>query len=207
VLRTIVCLALALQSLGCFADPAAIARLGKLLEGMRQFEAAFHQTLLDENGELLQESDGRVTVRHPGRFRWQTIEPAEQLVVSDGSTVWQYDPDLMQAVVRPQDKRADQIPSLLLSGDIEAVSRVCEITLAPADRKMESFLLKPREDDGLFAALTIRFSDGVLHGLDIQDGMGQRTVVGFSNFRRRKKLDDALFEFEPPAGVDVVNDE
>ena len=200
--------ALALCCMSLAAEPTATARLGTLLQQMRHFEAGFRQSLLDERGELLQESEGRVQVRHPGRFRWQTTLPAEQLVVSDGTTVWQYDPDLMQAVTRPLDKRADQIPSLLLSGDIDAVARLCEITTEPpGDEQDESFRLLPHDSGDLFSALTVSFRAGVLQQLDIHDGMGQRTRVLFEGVDTSRETDEALFHFDPPPGVDVVNDE
>lgn len=208
MLRVLFSVALALLSLHLQADSASTSRLGRLLENMRHFQADFHQALLDERGELVQESDGRVTVLHPGRFRWETSFPAKQLVVSDGTTVWQYDPDLMQAVRRPLDKRADQIPSLLLSGDIAAVSRLYEISKRAAGRNQEIFLLRPRDNSGLFTELTIRFDAGVPSSLDISDGMGQRTAVTFSGFERGgSKVDGKIFRFQPPIGVDVVNDE
>lgn len=198
---------LALLCLPAAADPAAVTRLGALLAGIRQFEAGFHQVLLDESGATLQESDGRVLVRHPGHFRWETTVPAEQLVVSDGDTVWQYDPDLQQAVRRPLDKRADQVPSLLLSGDIDAVSKLCEITAAAPVAGEEAFELRSREEGGAFRDLSIRFRAGALAGLDITDGMGQRTRVTFSNVHVPERVDDAVFRFVPPPGVDVVDDE
>ena len=80
--------ALAALVLLCFpalADGAAAARLGALLAGMQRIEASFSQRLLDEQGESMQESSGRVLIAHPGRFRWETTAPFEQLVVSDGS--------------------------------------------------------------------------------------------------------------------------
>lgn len=204
---------IALAALLCFcsgvaAGPAPALRLGELLEGMRQLEARFRQRLIDESGEVLQESSGRVLLMHPGRFRWETDAPFEQLVVSDGSTVWQYDPDLSQVVVRPLDRRADQVPSLLLSGEIDAVSRVFEISgEAAADPGIESFRLLPRETDSLFSALSISFRDGVLDRLVITDTLGQRTEVSFSDIRRDVPPGNELFHFEVPPGVDELIDE
>src|SRR5262245_5516965 len=113
---------------------------------MRQIEATFHQRLLDDKGELLQESSGTVQLAHPGRFRWETQPPYAQLVVSDGSTVWQYDPDLAQVVVRPLDRRADQVPSMLLAGEIEAVEKQYAISEAGDADGSERFELLPREE-------------------------------------------------------------
>ncbi|MBP8926161.1 MAG: outer membrane lipoprotein chaperone LolA [Pseudomonadales bacterium] len=189
------------------AAPEAAARLGVLLQGMRQIEADFHQTLLDEHDEVLQESAGRVVLQHPGRFRWETRSPFEQLVVSDGASVWQYDADLQQVVIRPLDRRADQVPSLLLSGEIEQVNRLYEISLLTGDAGVERFELLPRDPGGPFASLVIQFRDAVLERLEIADGMGQRTMVLFDAVHTIAKADESLFVFVTPDGVDELHDE
>jgi outer membrane lipoprotein carrier protein len=199
----------ALLFLSCeqaFADAAAVTRLGELLGGMRRIEAAFRQSLLDEQGALLQESSGRVELVHPGRFRWETAPPYEQLVVCDGTTVWQYDPDLAQVVTRPLDRRADQLPSLLLSGEIEAVQQQYEIDTATAPGA-ERFVLVPRQPEGPFSRLALQFRDGRLERLEITDALGQRTEVVFAEVRALGGVPDARFRFEPPPDVDVIVDE
>jgi len=189
------------------ADPAAATRLGVLLQGMRQIEADFHQTLIDEHDEVLQESSGRVVLQHPGRFRWETRVPFVKLVVSDGASVWQYDDDLQQVVIRPLDRRADQVPSLLLSGEIEQVNRLYEISSRTDDAGVERFELLPRDAGGPFASLAIQFRAGVLERLEIADGMGQRTIVSFEKVHSIEKADESLFVFVTPPGVDELHDE
>lgn len=203
-------LALAAWLLVCspvFADAAAIARLGELLAAMPQVEGAFTQRLLDEKGELLQESRGRVELAHPGRFRWETLEPFAQLVISDGTTVWQFDPDLLQVVVRALDRRADQVPSMLLAGEIDAVQAQYEISAARDASGRERFELLPREPGGPFARLALAFEGGSLALLEMSDGLGQRTEVGFAGLRPLASVDPARFRFETPPGVDEIRDE
>lgn len=194
-------------SLRAHADPAAAARLGELLAGMRQIEARFTQQLKDGAGELLQESGGTVVLAHPGRFRWETAAPFAQLVVSDGSTVWQYDPDLAQVVVRPLDRRADQVPSMLLAGEIDAVQAQYEIAPVDAGTGRERFELSPRQDGSPFARLALQFHDGTLERLEITDGLGQRTDVAFAAVRPLAAVDAGQFRFVTPEGVDEIRDE
>lgn len=190
-----------------YADAVAAARLGESLEGVRRIEGRFRQTLTDEQGNVVQESQGSVELAHPGRFRWETADPFPQLVVSDGSTVWQYDPDLAQVVVRPFDRRADQIPSLLLSGEVAAVERLYEITSANGPSGVERFELVPRDESSPFARLAVQFRGGVLERLEITDALGQRTRVMFEGIRELATVDERRFRFETPPGVDEVVDE
>lgn len=190
-----------------FADDAATLRLGALLGNMRELEADFSQHLFDEKGELLQQSRGHVLLAHPGRFRWETREPFEQLVVSDGTTVWQYDPDLAQVVVRPLDRRADQVPSLLLSGDIRSVEAQFDIGALPPHDDSERFEMHPHESGGMFVQLDIAFVGGVLRELTIIDGLGQRTTVEFSAVSAPGTIAPGTFDFVTPAGVDELHDD
>jgi outer membrane lipoprotein carrier protein len=207
VSRILCLVALVTTALLATAAPAPGVRLGELLAGMRQIEAGFHQRLLDEKGELLQETDGRVELAHPGRFRWETAPPFAQLVVSDGISVWQYDPDLAQVVIRPLDRRADQVPSLLLSGEVAAVEKLYTINTAGDDAGAERFELLPRDAGSPFARLAVQFRDGTLERLEITDGLGQVTEVGFRDVKPLPAVDAARFGFETPDGVDEIRDD
>jgi outer membrane lipoprotein carrier protein len=44
----------------------------------------------------------------------------------------------------------------------------------------------------------------VLVTLDIVDSFGQRSVLQFSAFETNPALDPGIFQFKPPAGVDVL---
>ncbi|MCB1631828.1 MAG: outer membrane lipoprotein chaperone LolA [Pseudomonadales bacterium] len=199
--------ALVLLCSAAFADAGAATRLGALLGGMRRVEADFVQRLFDESGAEIQQSSGHVLIVHPGRFRWETREPFEQLVVSDGATVWQYDPDLAQVIVRPLDRRADQVPSLLLSGDIAAVEAQFEIRNVPSPDGNEDFELDARDSAGMFSRLDVRFAAGVLRRLSIADGLGQRTEMEFSGVVPLGEVAPDTFRFMTPPGVDELHDE
>lgn len=205
--RVLVLAVLLLVCSPVLADEAAITRLGELLGAMRQVEGSFTQRLLDDKGGLLQESRGRVELAHPGRFRWETQEPFSQLVVSDGTTVWQFDPDLLQVVVRALDRRADQVPSMLLAGEIEAVKAQYEIGVGMDAEGRERFELIPRAAGGPFARLSLAFRDGRLSLLEMRDGLGQRTEVAFPELRPLASTDPGRFRFETPPGVDEIRDE
>ena len=204
-------LAVWLAGLGfpALADALAVGRLGELLAGVRYLQADFEQQLTDANGAVMQQTEGTLLLSHPSRFRWSTQPPFEQLVVSDGQTVWQYDPDLMQVVVRPLDKRADQIPSLLLGGDIDAVSAHYSVTELPASENGGAvrFRLEPLQDSTLFTALELGFLNGRIHELLIADGFEQLTRIRFIEPRMLETSDDSVFVFEPPANADVIYDE
>src|SRR5262245_51305470 len=76
-------------------DRAATA-VQKRYEGVCDVSAQFIQTThgarLGTTPENPAASRGRVTLAKPGKMRWTYEDPEPSVVVSDGKTVWIYDP-------------------------------------------------------------------------------------------------------------------
>src|SRR5690606_6172231 len=70
----------------------------------------------DAAGTVREEADGVLMLAKPGRFRWDYRNPSEQLLVSDGRTVWLYDVELEQVTVRAAGQSLSTTPAMLLSG-------------------------------------------------------------------------------------------
>src|SRR5258708_7700972 len=73
------------------------------LNAINKMSANFDQTIKAGNREV-SNSLGTMALSRPGRFRWQTKSPLEQIIVADGKKLWIYDVDLEQVTVRKQDK-------------------------------------------------------------------------------------------------------
>ena len=75
-------------------------RFREFIRETQSARADFGQKVYDRERRLTQEARGTFSFRRPGRFRWATAQPYEQLIVGDGERVWIYDPDLRQVTVR-----------------------------------------------------------------------------------------------------------
>ena len=53
-------------------------------------------------------------------------------------------------------------------------------------------------------SVRIAFRNGALATLEIVDSFGQRSVMQFSQFEANPALEASVFQFKPPAGVDVI---
>jgi outer membrane lipoprotein carrier protein len=96
----------------------AVKSLQYQLERIHSFSASFIQLTQDGLGTTLQKVEGFMQVAKPGKLRWQTRGVYEQLVISDGQSLWIYDADLEQVSIKDMDNRLSETPALLLSGDI-----------------------------------------------------------------------------------------
>ena len=190
---------------GATADDSE--RLRALLDAMTSYRADFEQVVASQFGEILQTTTGTMYLERPGRLRWRVDEPYPQLVVADGAHVWIYDPDLEQVTVQPFDETVEGTPAVFLttSGMVEENFRVrMESPTAASPRR---FVLSPRnpESRSLFRTITLTFSArGLLTQLDVVDDLDQQTRMVFRNGQENPVLESALFEFEVPAGLDVI---
>ena len=90
--------------------------LNSFYKEVKSIRADFLQILLDDNGEIIQESSGKVVILRPDKFRWDYKEPFPQQIIADGKKFWIYDSELEQVIVRSADQTVTDTPALILSG-------------------------------------------------------------------------------------------
>ena len=191
--------AVSAQELGVQDKP-----LREFLAGLKSFSAGFEQKLYSEFDEELEHSVGTVYIQRPGKFQWAYFEPYTQSIISDGAALWIYDEDLQQATVKDATHSLGDSPASILdgSGDIDVHYVVLNTGVQAGVEWLE---LTPRDADSDYTTLRLGFSGSTLSGMVMFDNLGQRTEITFKDARRNKKLDPALFDFTPPAGLDVID--
>lgn len=211
ILTILVCLAgqLMLASTGA-ADSAAspAAQLAQQFTAMENVRGQFQQQIVDEQGNVLQEASGELAVKRPRHFYWKTTSPYEHLLVAKGDTLWLYDIDLEQITRKPFSEKLDQAPALILSGEVDALAEQYQIDLdKDASSEQLIFSLSPKQEGGVFSQLLLRFKAEKLQSMTLVDSFQQRTLINFSDLVYNSDIPDALFEFSPPDGVDIITDE
>jgi outer membrane lipoprotein carrier protein len=188
-----------------FADtPAEL--LQDALKGYDRFSAEFEQMTKTEQSVTSEVSQGQFFVEKPGKFRWETYTPFPQTIVSDGEYVWIYDPDLEQATRKPVQNADANGAAMILNGDVDGLNKEYEIELtnkAQSD-KVQVFQLTPRSDQSSFQQIVIYFNDGVMSELMLEDVLGQETTIMMQKPEVNPDMDESLFHFDPPEGVDVL---
>lgn len=187
-----------------WADTPASDRLTKRLQDYRTYEASFIQYVVDKTGQRIQEMRGELRAKRPGLFYWHTQPPLEQMIVADGREVKVYDPDLEQVTIQPMDNRISATPALLLSGNVSGLDEAYDVTLRTMDKRVEEYVLRPRNPDSLFVSLSLWFENGVLKEMRLQDSLEQRSTLGFHDVSINKAVSDDAFTLNVPEGVDVI---
>ena len=177
--------------------------LGKLKQ-LQNMQADFVQVMRDGKKRELQRLSGKIMIEKPGKLYWQTNPPYEQLVVSDGTSVWIYDMDLEQVSIRDMEQRIQETPALLLSGDTSEISKNFTLELNQSEA-ISRYSLIPKDSSQLFDKLDFQYFDDQLESMSIYDAAGQVTDIIFENSIVNEQIDPKTFQFGIPEGVDVID--
>ncbi|HUY38149.1 MAG TPA: outer membrane lipoprotein chaperone LolA [Candidatus Binataceae bacterium] len=174
-------------------------------ETTRSFSAKFTERIAAV-GAPVRTREGTVAFSKPGRMRWDFETPNKELLVSNGQTVFSYDPGLNQVVETPL-KDALRAPGatefLLGAGNIRKEFIASASKSAPADG-LTYLRLTPRQG-GNTIDLGIDPKSGDIRRLMITDQLGNKTSLEFSDVRDNVEITDSEFEFTAPAGADIVS--
>lgn len=193
--------------LGCSSAWAEVSeQLEHFFEDVQTYSARFQQVVLDEGFNPVEESSGLVTIKRPGRFRWDYEPPDETRIISNGEKVWIYDVALEQVTVRSYEEALGNTPAALLAGGA-GVGEAFDVTdLGAVNGPLHWVRMVPKSEDVGFEDIRIGFEDGRLRVMELVDGLDQTTRITMTDGEENRAIEDSRFEFTPPDGVDVIDE-
>jgi len=93
----------------------AATQLNAFVKQVRSATGTFTQSTQSSRGQPAPAQSGTFAFERPGKFRWAVEKPYEQLVLSDGKKLYQYDPDLAQVSVRSVGAAIGNAPAQVLA--------------------------------------------------------------------------------------------
>jgi outer membrane lipoprotein carrier protein len=199
---------LVVRAEGARSSADVVKSVQERYDATQNFAADFDQEMRIEAGGQVIRSTGKVWFAKPGRMRWEYEEPEKQTIVADGETLW---------IDQPEDKQVLKAP---LAGAFESRTPVSFLFgVARIERDFDAVLLSPAENGALRVQLDSKSADeGSLGSLILEvdeetydveaatilDPLGNTTRVTLKDMRRNGTLDDALFRYQRPPGVDVI---
>lgn len=165
------------------------------------FTAHFNQNVFDVDGNALQNLTGELALSKPDKVRWETKTPDETLIVSDGASLWFYDPLLESVTIYSLANAIANTPILLLTSSDEQLWQDYEV----AQLNAEQFVITAQNPDSQVKTLALTFAHDQLTGFVIIDVTGQLSRVSLHDFQALDSEPSALFSFDVPAGVEVYD--
>jgi outer membrane lipoprotein carrier protein len=213
------------------SDPAS--QYVRIFETRYRASHTLQATFLEEykeNDQIVRTEAGTAYFRRPGKMRWEYESPEKDIFLVDGKTAWFYVPGDHTVMRVPAKESSDwRTPLALLAGEMK-VSRVCARVEVAAAEKAETpanVVLRcrvrgassaPRDaatDDaaapngaqGDTVLFEISRATGELSRLVIRQSGGVQVEFRFTNWQMNPLVSEAMFHFQVPVGVAIVNGE
>jgi outer membrane lipoprotein carrier protein len=175
-------------------------RHGRTVDLVARFTQSYRSGLLGR--EVVER--GVVSIKRPGRMRWEYKDPESKLFVTDGRTFYFYVPADKQVVVSEQDAERS-LAGRLLSGRGGLLEEFDASLEEPLEEGVLRVKLVPRrEQPEVERAFLDVEPSGRIRSILLEDVQGNRTRFRFEGVRENTGVADKLFHFEIPAGVEVI---
>jgi outer membrane lipoprotein carrier protein len=184
------------------------AKVQKAYEAITTFDADFTQQYQMKAFGQTKSSKGHVIFVKPGKMRWDYVEPKDNVVVSDGATLWSYVAADKQA--RKMAVKDSQMPTALAfltgKGDL---AKEFNLEMFDAGEKFKGgYVLKatPKVATNLYnyVMFYVDAQSWQVRRVLIVDAQDNRNRFDFDKPKVNEKVDDSKFKWSPPAGVSVV---
>jgi outer membrane lipoprotein carrier protein len=212
--RLIILAALLLSSAGLNAAPADLKAIARGVDDhynhLKSFKAAF--TEVYQGPGISRTESGTLWLKKPGRMRWEYHAPREKLFLIDSEHAYFYVTGERQARKTPI-KNLDDIRSPLryLLGKTKLEKELEGLSLAPDLAPLEAgnVVLRgvPKAMKDRVSSVVLEISPGheirriLIHGVD-----DTTTDFRFSQIEENVPVQDSLFRFTPPPGVETLQD-
>ena len=189
------------------------AKVEHILKGVEQryagtgFSASFFQESMLKAMQISDTAEGRLTVKRPGKMRWEYTVPEPQSIITDGKTMWIYRPADNQVMLGKAPAFFGHGRGAGFLSDIRLIRKSFTIEQQPAENDTYYRLkLIPHQPQQELADIvlsvdkhTYRIDQVITH-----NAYGDETRIVLSDYRFNIDPEDNLFDFDIPEGVDVV---
>ncbi len=191
------------------AAQAVLVEIQSRYEKTNDLEASFLQEYVGKVMMRPQRGEGKVYFKKKGMMRWEYRVPNQKLI-SNGLTLWYYQPEENQVFVSDIGKvLKEKTPLAFLAGEGD-LSR--DFTLLnpsdPISQKEGNFILElvPKEPYATLAKLVLAIDKKTYYVVqaDVFDELGNVTRTRFIDIKTNVDLPNSFFQFNIPAGAEVL---
>jgi outer membrane lipoprotein carrier protein len=175
-----------------------------------KFSADFIQKSTIKAMAITDLAAGKVYIKYPGMMRWEYEKPDRQIIITDADKLWIYRPEDNQVMTgnAPTFFRDGKGASFL--SDIRLIRKKFDISLEQGQQGQSDLFyhlkLVPHEKTLDISAIGLMISRQTFNVLQVTtlNFYGDETRIDLINSAFGADLEDSLFSFEIPEGVDVL---
>lgn len=175
-------------------------------EKTHDFEAGFVQEYIGKVMRQPQKGEGKVFFKKKGMMRWDYRIP-NQKIISDGQTLYFYQPEENQVLVSPVDRMVREFGFLMGEGDLRRDFKLLSVNDSVQGREDLAVIeIAPKESHPAVSklSLTLDRKTYLVIQVDVFDGLGNVTRTRFNEIRTNTNLPASFFQFKIPPGTEVI---
>jgi len=188
---------------------ACVENLEKRYGHMRDFKARFEQETRHEAISTVEKAGGTVYFKKGGMMLWDYTTPEPQQFILDGKNLWVYLPKDKQVMKNSYAALPSHIVAGLFEGSIDIRKTFTVSITHDSDNgrtaPVITLELVPRQYDPTVKRLTVWVDPGswLIIKSRIEPEVGSSTVLQFFDHAVNRGMDDSIFRFVPPPGVEI----
>ncbi|MGA1443201.1 MAG: outer membrane lipoprotein chaperone LolA [Methylophilaceae bacterium] len=183
-----------------FAQPSS--DLSILLNKNESFQGSFNQIVFDNQGQIIEEANGKVIFKKPHFFKWIYKKPHQNQIISDGEIIYIYDPDLSQVIMSQFSQSNSNNPSLIFFQ--KNIEKFFKVTTKSINGELW-YRCQSLSDDADYETLELKFdSQGKVLAMNIIDRLKNKILVNFEDIQTNIKINEATFLFNVPENVEII---
>ena len=178
-------------------------------QSIQSFSGHFVQTSYRNNTETVRRAEGLVSYKRPGKMRWLYEVPEEQLLVTNGETLWLFDPLLENVTIQKLEKLTDgtALSFLLGLGDLQADFNrrvISQVLLTSPDALIVELEPKKAAANLSFIQLAVHPVTYNLQIIALMDQEGNYRTIELESMHYNLVLEDNFFEFKVIQDMEVI---
>lgn len=171
--------------------------LQQRLAKLNTLSASFQQVVKDPNGRIVEQGRGTFQLKRPNLFRLNSQTPQENIIVSDGKTLWFYDPFVEQVTANWLIDVVHNTPFTLLTSNNKEIWQQYQVK-----QKENTFSLIPKENQSRIKQFNLQITaSGNLISFSTVEQDGQTNTYLLHN-QSDQALPNSVFQFKVPQGVE-----
>ena len=193
----------------CITGQEVLNEIQNRYEKTSDFEASFIQEYIGKTMKQANRGEGKVYFKKRGMMRWDYTVPNQKLL-SDGHTLWYYQPEEKQVLVSDISKYLkEKTPLAFLAGEgnLSRDFDLLNLNESPS-QKEDNYVIElvPKERFATLSKLilTVDKKNYTVLQTDVLDGLGNVTRTRFIDIKINVGLSNSFFHFAIPPGTEVI---
>jgi len=168
---------------------------------LRSFYIEFTQEFCEKTSGTCQSFSGRIYFLKPNYFRME-IENPKQIYVGDSVSLWIYLKEKNKVI---RQHLGNEIP-FAVNPDIFLKDYQERFNAELKTNQFYEIILTPKEETEIYERISVIINKDnfKITGITVIDEAGAENKFFFKNIQLNKKISKKIFEFNPPKGVEVI---